>query len=145
MKFDISILISFLLFPGAFSFLLVLKSWRRMRRGGGNRGSHAQQGFEPNPVTPPSLQPAKENQRPVRKFEKVGPMGGGERVILSLAQAPKATHAYTPGGWKWRRRKRWKTGMKTDALWPESPYTGYNNESIREEGREDPQVSLPRL
>ncbi len=37
--------------------------------------------------------------------------------------------------------KKERTGMKTEALWPEGPYKGYNNESASE-GREDPQVSL---
>jgi hypothetical protein len=36
---------------------------------------------------------------------------------------------------KKKKKKRKRTGMKTDALWPESPYKGYNNESIRGPGR----------
>nr|CAH0101434.1 unnamed protein product [Daphnia galeata] len=36
---------------------------------------------------------------------------------------------------KKKKKKRKRTGMKTDALWPESPYKGYNNESIQGPGR----------
>jgi hypothetical protein len=44
-----------------------------------------------------------------------------------------------------RKKKKERTGMKTDALWPESPYKGYNNESIEGPGRPSGEFRLSKV
>jgi hypothetical protein len=58
-----------------------------------------------------------------------------------------ATKGYAnQSGWKKKKKKeRERTGMKTDALWPESPYKGYNNESIEGPGRPSGEFRLSKV